>query len=351
MERLLRFSEAILEAHRQLLESDERVMVVGLGVPGPTGVFGTTIGLQASFGTRRVLDIPAAETGVTGIALGAAIAGMRPVLVHQRVDFAVLSMEPIVNQAAKWHYMYGGHGCAPLTIRMIIGRGWGQGPQHSQSLQAWFGHVPGLQVLMPSTPADAKGMLIAAVQGSTPTVILEHRWLYDWVGDVPSEMYETQIGRAFVRREGTDVTLIATSYMVMECLAAAERLADLGVSAEVIDLASVQPLDMATCMESVRRTGRVVVVDTGHERFGVGAEVVAEVGMAIGRDMLANPARIGLPFAPTPTTPALSDGFYPTAQQVIETIAEMMGIAVPSGFFPPLSFPLDVPDRSFKGPY
>lgn len=326
-------------------------MVLGLGVPGPTGVFGTTVGLQARFGSDRVLDVPAAETGVTGIALGAAIAGMRPILVHQRLDFAVLSMEPIVNQAAKWHYMYGGHGTAPLTIRMIIGRGWGQGPQHSQSLQAWFGHVPGLQVVMPSTPSDAKGMLIAAVQGSTPTVILEHRWLYDLVGHVPSEWHETPLGQSFVRRPGTDVTLVATSYMVMECLAAAERLVDLGVSAEVIDLASVQPLDVATCLESVRRTGRVVVVDTGQERFGVGAEVIAEVAMSAGSEMLANPARVGLPFAPTPTTPALSDGFYPTAQSVITTVAEMMGIRVPADFFPPPTVPLDVPNRTFKGPY
>lgn len=351
MTRLLSYSEAIREAQAQLLEVNDSVCVLGLGVPGPTGVFGTTLGLQNQFGSARVFDIPAAETGVTGVALGMAISGMRPILVHQRVDFAVLSMEPIVNQAAKWHYMYGGQGTAPLTIRMVIGRGWGQGPQHSQSLQAWFAHVPGLQVLMPTTPSDAKGMLIAAVLGDRPTIILEHRWLFDVVGDVPSDLYQTELGRAFVRREGTDVTLIGTSYMTLECLSAAEQLNAVGISAEVVDLATISPLDVDTCLASVKQTGRLVIADTGHEEFGVAAEVIASVCTRMGTSLKGNPVRVGLPKAPTPTTPALSDHYYPRASTIVKHVAAMFGVEVPAASESASAWKLDVPNAQFKGPY
>lgn len=193
--RELKFTQAINEATALSMEADPRVQIMGLGVPDPTGIFGTTTGLQARFGSERVTDLPTSENAMTGVAIGCALAGMRPILTHQRVDFAVLTMEQIVNQAAKWHYMFGGRMRVPLVIRMIIGRGWGQGPQHSQSLQAWFAHVPGLKVVMPTSPHDVKGLLISAIEDDSPVVILEHRWLYNFSGPVPEGSTACRSGR------------------------------------------------------------------------------------------------------------------------------------------------------------
>lgn len=352
MTRLLKYAEAIREAQEQLLESDPSVYLLGLGVPGPTGVFGTTQGLVDRFGPDRVLDLPAAESGMTGMALGSAIMGMRPIMIHQRVDFAVLSMEPIVNQAAKWHYMYGGSSSAPLTVRMIIGRGWGQGPQHSQSLQAWFAHVPGLKVVMPATPADAKELLVAAVIDPAPVIFLEHRWLYDIVGPVEQDLSPGIIGESQVVRAGDDITLVGCSYMTLECLRAAEVLADHGIQAEVIDLRTIAPLDFQTVRKSVSRTGRLVVTDTGHVNFGVTAEILART-IECGVVLKSPPARLGLPQAPTPTTPALADEYYPRAIDVIQAVSRQLGLGSHPDWLvdPDSGLPRDQPNRNFTGPY
>jgi pyruvate/2-oxoglutarate/acetoin dehydrogenase E1 component len=352
MTRLLKYAEAIREAQEQLLESDPSVYLLGLGVPSPTGVFGTTQGLVDRFGPDRVLDLPAAESGMTGMALGSAIMGMRPIMIHQRVDFAVLSMEPIVNQAAKWHYMYGGSSSAPLTVRMIIGRGWGQGPQHSQSLQAWFAHVPGLKVVMPATPADAKKLLVAAVLDPAPVIFLEHRWLYDIVGPVEQDLSPGIIGESQVVRAGDDITLVGCSYMTLECLRAAEVLADHGIQAEVIDLRTIAPLDFQTVRKSVSRTGRLVVTDTGHVNFGVTAEILART-VECGVVLKSPPARLGLPQAPTPTTPALADEYYPRAIDVIQAVSRQLGLGSHPDWLvdPDSDLPRDQPNRNFTGPY
>ena len=352
MTRLLKYAEAIREAQEQLLESDPSVYLLGLGVPSPTGVFGTTQGLVDRFGPDRVLDLPAAESGMTGMALGSAIMGMRPIMIHQRVDFAVLSMEPIVNQAAKWHYMYGGSSSAPLTVRMIIGRGWGQGPQHSQSLQAWFAHVPGLKVVMPATPADAKELLVAAVLDPAPVIFLEHRWLYDIVGPVEQDLSPGIIGESQVVRAGDDITLVGCSYMTLECLRAAEVLADHGIQAEVIDLRTIAPLDFQTVRKSVSRTGRLVVTDTGHVNFGVTAEILART-IECGVVLKSPPARLGLPQAPTPTTPALADEYYPRAIDVIQAVSRQLGLGSHPDWLvdPDSGLPRDQPNRNFTGPY
>lgn len=352
MTRLLTYAEAIREAQEQLLESDPSVYLLGLGVSGPTGVFGTTQGLVDRFGADRVLDLPAAESGMTGMALGSAIMGMRPIMVHQRVDFAVLSMEPIVNQAAKWHYMYGGSSAAPLTVRMIIGRGWGQGPQHSQSLQAWFAHVPGLKVVMPATPADAKGLLVAAVLDPAPVIVLEHRWLYDIVGPVEQGMSPGNISESKVVRKGDDVTLVGCSYMTLECLRAAELLAVHGISAEVIDLRTIAPLDFESVRQSVSRTGRLVVTDTGHIDFGVTAEILART-VECGVVLKSPPVRIGLPQAPTPTTPALADEYYPRAIDVVRAVTRQLGLGSDPDWVtdPDSDLHRDQPNRNFTGPY
>ena len=198
MTRELKYFQAILEATDQCLAADPRVYVIGLGVTDPKGIFGTTLGLEAKYGPRRVMDMPVSENALTGIALGSAVTGMRPIMTHQRVDFALLALDQLINNAAKWHTMFGGRMRAPMVIRLIIGRGWGQGPQHSQSLQALFAHIPGLKVVMPATPYDAKGLLVAAVEDDNPVIYLEHRWLHGIWGPVPEERYRVPLGEARV---------------------------------------------------------------------------------------------------------------------------------------------------------
>src|SRR5579883_291096 len=195
MARELKYYQAIHEATDLCMEKDPSVYVIGLGATDPKGIFGTTSGLEAKYGSARVMDMPCAENGMTGVAIGSALVGMRPILLHQRIDFAVLAMEQIVNQAAKWHYMFGGRKSVPLVVRLLVGRGWGQGPQHSQSLQAWFAHVPGLRVVLPSTPQDAKGLLISAVEDDNPVIFIEHRWLHNIAGPVPEGLYRVPFGR------------------------------------------------------------------------------------------------------------------------------------------------------------
>src|SRR5438067_7048463 len=213
--------------------------------------------------------MPVAENAITGMALGAALQGMRPVMTHIRLEFAMLAIDQIVNQAAKWHYMFGGQAKVPLVIRMVVGRGWGQGPQHSQSLQSWFAHIPGLKVVVPATPHDAKGLLIAAVEDDDPVIYIEHRWLHEEDGEVPDGYYEVPIGKAAVVRAGNDVTVAAVGPYVGEALKAAGALAGEGVSAEVLDLRTLRPLDSETLLASVRRTGRLVVADADWGPCGV----------------------------------------------------------------------------------
>jgi pyruvate dehydrogenase E1 component beta subunit len=324
---------------------------MGLGVPDPKGVFGSTLGLQDKYGLDRVFDVPLSENAMTGVALGSAISGMRPVLTHQRVDFALSSIEQLVNQAAKWHYMFGGRMKAPMVIRMVIGRGWGQGPQHSQSLQALFAHVPGLKVVMPTTPFDAKGMMISAIESDDPVVCLEHRWLYGIRDEVPPDHYRVPLDRARVMRSGTDVTLIGVSYMTLECLTAAEMLAGVGISAEVIDLRSIRPLDLETILDSVNRTGRLLTVDNGHVAGGISAEIAASVVERSFDRLVAAPERIGFPDHPTPTTHALADGYYPLPHEIAETAARLVGI---EQSFDPVDRGerrLDQSDPAYQGPF
>lgn len=207
--RQLTFVEALREGLYQAMAADPRVIVIGEGVPDPKAIFNTTAGLQEKFGRHRVYDMPLAENGLTGVCIGAALSGIRPVMIHQRIDFALLAMDQLVNNAAKWHYMFDGKATVPIVIRMIVGRGWGQGPQHSQSLQAMFAHVPGLKVVMPTTAHDAKGMLVSAIEDDNPVLFIEHRWLHHVKDDVPENLYRVPIGKARVLHEGTAVTVAA----------------------------------------------------------------------------------------------------------------------------------------------
>lgn len=321
--RELSYREAIREALWQALETDRSVFLIGQGIDDPGGVFGTTAGLRDKFGPERVLDCPIAENGMTGVAIGAAITGMRPVFIHMRVDFLPVCMDQIINHAAKWSYMTGGRVKVPLTIRAVIGRGWGSAAQHSQSLQALFAHIPGLKVIMPATPYDAKGLLLGSIVDDSPTVVIEHRWLYDQKEGVPEEPYVIPAGKAAVRREGTDVTIAATSFMVCEALKAADELQREDISAEVIDLRSVHPVDEELIIRSVEKTGRLIIADTGWKVCGVAAEVVAVVAEKAFDRLKAPVKRICLPTAPAPASPALEQAYYPGLEDIVRAAKEM----------------------------
>lgn len=351
--RTLRFYEAINEAIGLCLANDPSVYLMGLGVPDPKGVFGTTTGLQERFGSHRVMDMPTSENGMTGVAIGSALVGMRPIMTHQRVDFAILSVDQLVNQASKWYYMFGGQTAVPFVIRMVVGRGWGQGPQHSQSLQSWFAHVPGLKVVMPTTPYDAKGLLIASVEDNNPVIFIEHRWLYNTFGPVPEGMYRVLLGQSRVAREGKDLTVVAVSYMVVEALRAAEFLAPAGVELEVIDVRTLKPLDRRPIIDSVRKTGHLIVADTAWRTAGFAAEIIANVAEEALGALKSAPRRVTLPDSPAPTTPALSSLYYPRAKDIALTAAEMLGIPQKGLKLPEEdpSIPLDVPDPTFTGPF
>ena len=348
----LTYAEAIREGFATALERDPRVLVIGLGVHEPKGFFGTTTNLQQQFGPERVMDMPCSENGMTGVMLGAALNGLRPVINHQRVDFALLSMDPICTQAAKWHYMFGGAMKLPVVIRMIMGRGWGQGPQHSQCLHSWFAHIPGLKVVLPTTPHDAKGLLIAAIEDDNPVVFLEHRWLHHVKGEVPAGHYTVPIGPARIARTGQDVTIVAFSYMVLEAMEAAQKLATLGIDAEVIDVRSLRPLDQPTLLESVRKTGRLVVADTGWSLAGMSAEILAVVSESAFGSLQAAPRRVCFPDCPTPTSPALAAEFYPRSGHIVAAVRETLGLpADTTDLAVPTGIELDKPNQAFTGPF
>ena len=275
--RTLSYSLAINEAIRQSMEADPAVVLLGQGVKSPWYVGNTAQGLLEDFGPLRVMDTPVSENAVTGAAVGAAIAGLRSIVVHPRIDFMLYAFDPIINQAANWHYMSGGSVSVPVVIWGIVNRGGEQAAQHSQTFHSLFAHVPGLKVVAPSTPADAKGLMIAAIRDDNPVVFIDDRWLYGTEAHVPEEAYATEIGKGAVRRSGRDVTIVAFSYLVPKALEAADHLATKSIECEVIDLRTLSPFDADLVFESVRKTGRAVVCETGLKTGGFGAEVAAQV--------------------------------------------------------------------------
>ena len=321
MTRSISYAQAICEATDQEMARDPRVVLIGQGIDDFKGFVGTTKGLAQKYGPKRVMDTPLSEDGMTGVAIGMALAGLRPVHTHIRMDFTLLAMNQIVNIAAKSRYMFGGTCSVPLTIRTVIGRSWGQGAQHSQGLHALFAHVPGLKVVAPSTPFDAKGCLVSAIRDGNPVVYVEHRMAHLSKGIVPEELYTVPLGKARVLAPGTDVTIVGVSYMVVECLRAAHKLAGVGIAAEVIDPVTLNPLDIDTIVASAAKTRRLVVVDTAWNFCGMTAEVVAQVaerlpGVAV--------KRIGFAPVPCPTTKNLENLFYPNATTIAGAVHELV---------------------------
>ncbi|WBU53876.1 alpha-ketoacid dehydrogenase subunit beta [Paracoccus sp. SCSIO 75233] len=322
--RELSYAEAIREAMDIALERDDRVILMGedIGVYG--GAFQVTGDLVHKYGTDRVMDTPISELGGAGVAVGAALTGLRPIFEFQFSDFAALAMEQIVNQAAKVRYMLGGAVSVPLVMRFPAGSGTGAAAQHSQSIEAWLGHVPGLKVIQPSTPEDMKGMLLAALEDPDPVMIFEHKILYKMKGPVPEGYYTTPIGKAAIRREGKDVTVVASSLMVHKAMSAAEELAKNGVEVEVIDLRTVRPLDRDTVLESVRKTGKLLCVYEGVKTLGVGAEISAMVAESDAFDFLDAPIlRLGGAECPIPYNPELEKAAVPQIPDIVDGLRKL----------------------------
>ncbi len=316
MERVLTVSEAIREAMAQEMARDPSVLVMGQGVDDFKGMYGTTRGLAEQFGAHRVFDTPLAEEGMTGVAIGLALAGMRPVHTHIRMDFMLLAMNQIVNIAAKARYMYGGSVSVPLVIRGVIGRSWGQGAQHSQGLHALFAHLPGLRVVAPTTPYDAKGCLTESIRDDNPVIFVEHRMVHFQKGHVPEEPYTVPFGQARVLAAGSDVTLVGVSHAVVDCLRARDCLLRQGVTTEVIDPVTLRPLDTATIVNSVRKTGRLLVVDSGWTFCGISAEIVTAVTEQLQGERPFRVRRMGFEPVVCPTTKKLEQLYYPNAQTI-----------------------------------
>lgn len=349
---LITFSQAINDALVTAMDIDPNVICYGLGVPDPKGVFGTTSGLQERFGEERVFDIPTSENAMTGIGIGAAIHGLRPVLNHQRLDFALLSMDQIVNNAAKWRYMFGGQRGVPITVRMILGRGWGQGPTHSQNLQAWFAHIPGLKVVMPSTPEDAKGLLISSIFDEDPVLFLEHRWLHNMRSGVPPGDYRVPIGTAKRMREGSDITIVSMSYMTVEALHAVEHLAKLDIHCDLIDLRSISPIDWDMISESLVKTGKLLVLDSGSMTCSVSSEILARMSSDKWNSFSSPPQRLTMPDHPEPTSFGLTKELFIRAEHIAKKIGEMLGLdANEEELVKARGVYHDIPGNWFKGPF
>jgi pyruvate/2-oxoglutarate/acetoin dehydrogenase E1 component len=351
--RQLTFASAINEALCFAMEEDPKVLFYGLGANDPKRMFGTSTGLEEKFGSERVFDMPTSENGMTGVAVGAALGGYRPVMTHLRLDFFLLAMDQLVNGAAKWHYAFGGQDSVPITIRLILGRGWGQGPTHSQSLHAWFAHIPGLKVVMPATPADAKGLLISSIRDDNPVVFLEHRWLHNQTGVVPEVDVACPLGKAKVLQEGADFTIVGISYMTVEALHAVEHLRLHGINCDLIDLRTVSPIDFESIEASVRKTGRLLVLDTGAAQCSVASEIVAGVSMRCHADLRGAPLMLTSPDCPVSTSFGVSHLFYKTAVDVVNSVSGALGTEVPVDALVERQnqTPHDVPGDWFKGPF
>jgi len=305
------------------MSEDPSVFLLGQGVKSPWYVGNTCRGLLERFGPRRVIDTPVSENAVNGAAVGAALAGMRPVVVHPRIDFMLYGLDPIINEAANWHYMFGGRSSVPVVVWAIINRGGEQAAQHSQALQSLFTHIPGLKVVMPSNPYDAKGLMVSAVRDDNPVIYLDERWLYGLEAEVPESIYEVPLGKGGICRPGRQVTVVATSFMVQEALKAAKTLEEGGIDTEVIDLRTLKPLDTELLFASVRKTGRVVIADGSWKTCGVAGEITALVAENLLSFLKSPPQRVTLPDLPAPASRSLEKAYFPTAENITQAVKKM----------------------------
>lgn len=344
MDRIIKYSDALAEGLVQAMDQDPSIFVTGHAVDYPSGIFGSTTAAARKY-PDRVFDCPSMENAFMGIAVGAAAMGSRPVYVYPRADFMFLSFDCLLNLAAKWRYMYDGNaGKAPVVLRAIVGRGWGQGATHSQSPHAPLAHFPGLTVALPSTPSDAKGLLLSALKADHSTIIMEHRSLYGNEGHVTEEPVATPFGQAAILREGTDITIVGCSLMASMAVTAAQALEEHGVSAEVIDPRTIRPLDEETILRSIRKTGRLVVADSSWEAFGFASEIAAMAAEKAFSDLKAPVRRVALANTPAPVSMPLEQAFYPKPSTIAAAALQLLNK------LPPDMSDIDK-ETLFKGPY
>jgi pyruvate/2-oxoglutarate/acetoin dehydrogenase E1 component len=333
---------------QKAMTDSKKVICFGLGVTDPKGVFGTTLNLEKKFGKHRVFDVPASENALTGFAIGASLNSYIPILTHQRLDFALLSLDQLINGAAKWLYMFGGQFNVPITIRMIIGRGWGQGPTHSQNLHSVFSHIPGLKVVAASMPDDAADLLYSSIFDPNPVIFLEHRWLHNSLGIFPKKLKRNALGKCKIIKKGKDITLVGLSYMTIECLEAAKILKTFNINAEVIDLRTISPLDEKTIIKSVSKTKRAIITDTSNNFCGISSTISNIIYDKVNN--LKNKLKIiSLPFCPEPTSLKLVEKFYNDRETIVNYTLKMFNIK--KKFKLKKKIKSDVPGDWFKGPF
>lgn len=342
------FAENInLALHKSMLK-DKNMICYGLGINDPKAIFGTTLGLKKRFGNKRVFDVPTSENALTGIGVGAAISGIRTVITHQRLDFSLLSMDQIINSAAKWRYMFGGKVNVPLTIRMIVGKGWGQGPTHSQSLTPMFCNVPGLKVVMPTFAKDAGRLLFESIFDPNPVIFLEHRWLHgikdeDIVKKIPAKLTYSN-----VIKKGKNITIVSMSYLTLEALKASKVLENYNINCEIIDLVSLKPLNVNKILNSLKKTKRLLVLDTGFSFCSVASEIVSQVMRKFHKGLTSPPEIMTMPDIPEPTSYGLTKNISIDYVKIVKKISKIFNIKVK---FKNNIKHHDVPDEWFKGPF
>lgn len=322
--RILTYVDALKEAITLKMQQDPSVIAYGQGVTDPGGMFGVTRDLHKQFGRERVFDTPVSEEGLTGITGGAAMTGLRPIYLHNRPDFLLLAFNQLVTHVSKFHYLDNGKTNVPMVVWSAIGRGWGSGAQHSQAIQGLLMGVPGLKIIMPSTAYDAKGLMISAIEDNNPVLIFEHRWLTKMKGHVPEGYYTVPIGKGIYRKRGKDLSIVGTSHTIYLAYEAAKQLAEEGIDAEVIDLRSLQPFDEEIIFESLAKTGKLLIVDTGWAKGGVCAEIACTVAEKAFHLLKAPIKRIGSPDAPSPAGYTLEQLYYPSINSIKQTIVEMV---------------------------
>lgn len=349
-----KFMHLVNAALDKAMELDKSVLCYGLGMNDSIRIFGTTTGLVEKYGEDRVFDMPTAENGMTGVGIGLAINGFRPILSHCRLDFMLLAMDQIINGAAKWNSLFAGTMPVPITFRAIIGRGWGQGPTHCQSLQSCFAHIPGLKVVMPSLAEDVYGLLLSSIFDNNPVIFIEHRWLHNISINPTENPYQyIPLGKARVVTKGADATVVAMSYMTVEALHAVKFLEKEGIHCDLIDLRTIKPIDWEAIYASVKKTGHLVVLDTGFEFCSVASEIIAKVTMDCFKDLKKAPVRLTMPDCPALTSATLSVPTYTYSDDIAEAICGMLGSSVS---VQPLrqerdKFPRDVAGNWFGGPF
>ena len=352
--RIITSSQAINEATIMAMKKDKKVFVIGEGVNDPKEIFGTTKNLKKKFTEKRVIETPISENAMTGLCIGSAMMGLKPIQIHQRVDFALLALEQIINNCAKAFFVSNSKHTVPLVIRMIIGRGWGQGPMHSQILDSLFAQIPGLKVIMPTFPKDFKGMLLSAIRDPNPVVVLEHRWLHNIKGHVPKKYYYQNINKIKKIKNGKDLTVVANGYNLLEVIELENILKEEKISLDLFDLNVMQPLETKSIINSVKKTGRIIVIDSGFKNLGIGSEIISRVIENCMEKIKSKPVRIGLPFIPTPSSRFLAKSYYPNKKTILRSILQLLKKEKnKKKLFQKIeaNIPVDVPDLSFKGPF